>query len=656
MRDDRKRQVVIWELGRKGPGPSAPESAIKKVMEELFGWKNCAIHGSGERLLENPPALILLGLGNDEQLRKNDRLMLWQFIITHKVKDICAVEFGPLSKTARDARLIARLAVSPEKAPKEEPTPTVLRSDVFLKKLAEDSSPWIMESANYLQTWVTEVSESIKADPDADPSEFLANLAGLAVDAEVGCEVAAHGDKFRNGEKCKEFKRPSMEVFRAWCDALKCMRNGERCLSDDGRSPIRVAVLDDRRDFLDKLLLPDWLWRHSEFSFDRKTPSEFQDTIDACTEIGSSESESLPRPDIFLLDMDWRHADQGMQPAANKSLNGEPLTSMQSYLLDLALRYNDQIRFEDLQKVAKAWSFKEGYESNQEKMGALNNAISAATAIPSIRVFLSEQPNVHYLQKKLQDGQEGYKHSIEYLTKWLNEYSKEGHNEGVVVYHYLKAFDEFLPTVVFTADHEDNIKLRQTAGPNSDFISKYALMENPSRLLASLRTVFSKRQRKNSDYREAAKRCRALLEWQKSYYKPDSDAVSVEKDLLVKKTKTRVMSLVKVVVAGESKIYFGRNFELSQPTGSMCAERSAIAAAIAGHPKLGGKTDEKNFLEEFKLVVILGDPANNKRKNPCPSCGVCSEWIGKLTKMDTVMFSSCIEHFCYYPRNDRISY
>jgi len=65
--------------------------------------------------------------------------------------------------------------------------------------------------------------------------------------------------------------------------------------------------------------------------------------------------------------------------------------------------------------------------------------------------------------------------------------------------------------------------------------------------------------------------------------------------------------------------FTGMNFELSQPTGSRCAEQSAIGAAVAQFvPR-----------QEMRAIAVL-DPLGPN--NPLAPCGVCIEMLRKIQK------------------------
>ena len=63
----------------------------------------------------------------------------------------------------------------------------------------------------------------------------------------------------------------------------------------------------------------------------------------------------------------------------------------------------------------------------------------------------------------------------------------------------------------------------------------------------------------------------------------------------------------------------GVNVEVSLPTGSLCAERSAIASAVAKYPYI----EHKDFIEFYVKQIY----PENKKAEPC---GVCKEWISKI--------------------------
>lgn len=587
------KTVCVFDLGKTEHGSSLLERAMAKIFE-IAGWRASSFVAG-----YSAPADLLVLIGRRpkaEDDREKTRKSLWKYLVAHPRARVCAVLMEPVHKAVQDASLVAILDVTPvqggaDSATGLEALPSVFIWHQFVKTIL--SGGLFSERHGQLKAWIDRVQKVTNRKAD----EFLANLAGIAADVEVGCWLSDHGV-----EGSRLFQRHGIEIFRAWCMSLEEMKR------TSSKKVLRVSVLDDQQREMEKRILPEWLWKHSEFRFLRHSSAELKKTIDSCTDIQARAKQDVQQAEIFLVDLDWRHAEDEFfkpvsvaLPVAVPTMNAKGM-----YLLELIRRYNEQFRIEGFQRVAEALD-------------------------PSAQLKDEERKDI--------------------LIAWERKYVNQN-NEGVVVYHYLKAFDERLPTVVFTAANEHNVKLRQTAGPNTEFVSKSSLMEDPRRLLLALREVYSGRTRTTEAYRRAAVLCKDLI----ALHTKKLGTLRIDDDNLLKKPGTRVVALLELLIANKQRKFFGRNFELSRPAGSMCAERSAISGAFAAYPSLGNANSKGAMRAAFRRIAVLGDPANTKRKNPCPSCGVCSEWIGKLTEMDTVMFSSCRSHFCYYPRNDRISY
>ena len=74
------------------------------------------------------------------------------------------------------------------------------------------------------------------------------------------------------------------------------------------------------------------------------------------------------------------------------------------------------------------------------------------------------------------------------------------------------------------------------------------------------------------------------------------------------------------------KIFTGANFELSQPTGSRCAEQTAIGSALAD------QGDHLGYSQVTMIAVAAGQQVENPIPDPLPPCGVCCEMIHKINK------------------------
>lgn len=76
--------------------------------------------------------------------------------------------------------------------------------------------------------------------------------------------------------------------------------------------------------------------------------------------------------------------------------------------------------------------------------------------------------------------------------------------------------------------------------------------------------------------------------------------------------------------------YYGINTEVSLSTGSLCAERSAIGAALAEQPDL----PRRDFVCVAVLAVTLGDEKASSSRNPIDPCGACREWLLKIANVN----------------------
>ncbi|CEL99527.1 unnamed protein product [Vitrella brassicaformis CCMP3155] len=94
-----------------------------------------------------------------------------------------------------------------------------------------------------------------------------------------------------------------------------------------------------------------------------------------------------------------------------------------------------------------------------------------------------------------------------------------------------------------------------------------------------------------------------------------------------RKSSKIVLAVVMVVEKGRLRFYRGMNSEISLPSGSNCAERSAISTCIS------------NMLtvrrSDFRAIAVV-DPKDEL--NPVFPCGVCDEWLKKLQE-ESPMFS-----------------
>lgn len=93
-----------------------------------------------------------------------------------------------------------------------------------------------------------------------------------------------------------------------------------------------------------------------------------------------------------------------------------------------------------------------------------------------------------------------------------------------------------------------------------------------------------------------------------------------------RKSDKLVLSVLQVDPGGEPHYFQGINAEVSLPTGSVCAERSAILHARARFPNLV----RKDFVGIAVLEVPLDPEAAESLSNPMQPCGACREWLLKL--------------------------
>lgn len=101
----------------------------------------------------------------------------------------------------------------------------------------------------------------------------------------------------------------------------------------------------------------------------------------------------------------------------------------------------------------------------------------------------------------------------------------------------------------------------------------------------------------------------------------EQTALSLCNDNLRKQTKLWHLNSCKKVAAclyipTRNDYIVSQNIGISKVTGSLCAERAAIAAAISKYPDLS--------MEELTDLFIIGT------QNPLLPCGVCCEWLHKI--------------------------
>ncbi|MEI6972483.1 MAG: hypothetical protein WCL44_13325, partial [bacterium] len=276
------------------------------------------------------------------------REALWRYLIRHSSTPYCVAlpttTSGRIALAVREASLLAMLDVTPPTNPPPVVHPRILTSQEIVEQALIHRLDGVKQRG-CLNQWVKEVSES--ADKPEDRVAFLSGLTEVAAACEGGRWLSDHGVK---GSRI--FQRSGIATFRSWCDSLKAMK------ADRANTPLSVAVLDDQPDVLESFLLPTWLWKHSGVKFIFTPVSALQTTIDSCTTI-TGRLDAMA--DVFLLDMDWRHAGQGDNDrffktdgdrAPKESLTLDSLSNLGKYLLDLIVRYNEQYRNAAFHEVA----------------------------------------------------------------------------------------------------------------------------------------------------------------------------------------------------------------------------------------------------------------------------------------------------------------
>jgi cytidine deaminase len=119
----------------------------------------------------------------------------------------------------------------------------------------------------------------------------------------------------------------------------------------------------------------------------------------------------------------------------------------------------------------------------------------------------------------------------------------------------------------------------------------------------------------------------------------------------LRKTKQPVLSVLMVQKSEDEnpRFFYGVNIEVSMPTGSLCAERSAIGSALAQDPTL--KRKDMKAIAVLSLSLNSADYSRRENgklaviaKNPIAPCGACKEWLKKISAANpdfrVVMFES----------------
>jgi len=111
-----------------------------------------------------------------------------------------------------------------------------------------------------------------------------------------------------------------------------------------------------------------------------------------------------------------------------------------------------------------------------------------------------------------------------------------------------------------------------------------------------------------------------MMEYSASYGEGTSDL------FFHRKSHRVVLAVLHLELDGKSVYVRGINSEVSLPTGSICAERTAIVKARADYPNLKRK--------DMKGIAVLEVPFIPARavelNNPLPPCGACREWLEKI--------------------------
>ncbi|MBR5713064.1 MAG: cytidine deaminase [Lachnospiraceae bacterium] len=84
------------------------------------------------------------------------------------------------------------------------------------------------------------------------------------------------------------------------------------------------------------------------------------------------------------------------------------------------------------------------------------------------------------------------------------------------------------------------------------------------------------------------------------------------------------------LLARDGKVYRGCNIENSSYGATICAERSAVCAAVSAGCTKG----------DFKAIAIAGGPKDGKTI-PCPPCGICRQVLSEFADPET--FSVVLE-------------
>ncbi|MDA3872495.1 MAG: hypothetical protein PF795_00850 [Kiritimatiellae bacterium] len=484
-------------------------------------------------------------------------------------------------------------------------------------RLGETCNP-VPDSFQDVVKALNEIGHAILSKTPQDIPEFAEELSQLAVDCEsgVGIELSAH----------HPFQKDASVLFQSWEKAFNEIQEADE--NDPPEALDVVLIDDDLSASIEKRLLPGWFQGayKNKVEFELTGPDKLDDFFNGLAKVDMDSARQ--RPDVIVLDLDLRKWEEN-----------EP-TKRAEKLLDLLERFRAEVRIPDAVLIELLHSY---YRAKDKYLEADRTPGSDSVKKKSVCEAAKKRAIDHLKEQ--------------YCGVGCAEDSEQGvpdrrkHNEGIILYHYLRAIDETLPVIILTGMSEDRFKLRHSSGPNTVLLSKQEVLENPLCLWKSIQGLRTSTDKANT--RESWARFRELAQ----ELKKKADAVSFEpwEDNLVEDSETRVFALLQARINGKDQKYFARNFEASGVTGSLCAERSAIASCIAKNWEMGKHRPRKQkpgrskrtALEHLKMLVILGDNNNQKRANPCQACGVCSEWISKCDELKVVMFSSCREYFCF---------
>lgn len=68
----------------------------------------------------------------------------------------------------------------------------------------------------------------------------------------------------------------------------------------------------------------------------------------------------------------------------------------------------------------------------------------------------------------------------------------------------------------------------------------------------------------------------------------------------------------------DGRVFLGANIENSSFGATICAERSAFAAAVSSGAR------------SFEGIAIVGAPGGKEPETPCPPCGICRQFMSEF--------------------------